>query len=151
MPSPEMVLEVAPETLRAAGLSGRKVEYVRSLAEHFLDGSLNAETLLTATDEEVVKRLVAVRGLGVWSAEMFLLFWLRRMDVFPVGDLGVRRGVARFLGRTWKKGTKDGGVKDEEMREVGERFRPYRSLFSMCMWKLGDGGVVLGGENVVDR
>lgn len=76
--------------LRTAGLSGRKAEYIKGLAERFVSGELSAEMLVRASDEEVLERLTAVRGLGKWSVEMFACFGLKRMDVFSTGDLGVQ-------------------------------------------------------------
>ena len=77
-------------TLRSAGLSQRKAEYIQGLAQKFADGELSAEMLADASDEEVMERLVAVRGLGKWSVEMFMCFGLKRMDVFSTGDLGIQ-------------------------------------------------------------
>jgi DNA-3-methyladenine glycosylase II len=126
-------------TLRTAGLSQRKAEYLAGLAQQFADGDLSASMLLSSPDEAVVEKLVAVRGLGKWSVEMFLCFALKRMDVFSLGDLGVQRGVAAYVGRDVKRLRNRGGegaggkgkgkwkyISEEEMREVGERFRPYR-------------------------
>src|SRR5438067_6806757 len=98
-PTPPEVLADDPEQLRAAaGLSRAKVSFLRSLAEHVRDGSLELERLDDLPDEEVISELVAVRGLGMWSAHMFLMFTLRRPDVLPVGDLGIRRAVMRRYG-----------------------------------------------------
>ena len=87
------LLEVEPERLREAGLSGRKVEYVRDLAAHVLSGELELDRLEQLSDEEVVAEITAIRGFGVWSAQMFLIFYLERPDVLPAGDLGIRRAV----------------------------------------------------------
>lgn len=89
-PSPQQVVSMDIPTLRTAGLSQRKAEYIHGLAEKFASGELSARMLLTASDEEVLDKLIAVRGLGKWSVEMFLLFGLKRMDVFSTGDLGVQ-------------------------------------------------------------
>jgi DNA-3-methyladenine glycosylase II len=87
--------------------------------------------LLEGTDEDILEKLTAVRGLGKWSVEMFMCFALKRMDVFSLGDLGVQRGVAAYVGRDVKKLKSSGKgnwkyISEKEMREVGERFRPYR-------------------------
>ena len=93
-PTPEEVLADDPEELKAAaGLSRAKVRFLRSLAEHVLDGSLELPRLNQLSDEEVIAELVAVKGLGVWTAHMFLMFHLGRPDVLPVGDLGIRRAM----------------------------------------------------------
>lgn len=89
-PSPAMVAQTPLPTLRTAGLSQRKAEYIQGLAEKFVSGELTAEMLAKASDEEVMEKLVAVRGLGKWSVEMFACFGLKRMDVFSTGDLGVQ-------------------------------------------------------------
>src|SRR5207237_3774176 len=93
-PAPAEMLAADSEEMRAAaGLSHAKVGFLRSLAEHVLDGSLELERLDELPDDEVTAELVAVRGLGIWSAHMFLMFHLRRPDVLPVGDLGIRRSI----------------------------------------------------------
>ena len=92
-PSPEQLLAASEEDLRGAGLSGRKVEYVRDLARHVLDGELELDRLDQLGDEQVIEEIVAVRGLGQWTAEMFLLFHLRRPDVLSGGDLGIRKAI----------------------------------------------------------
>lgn len=89
-PSPSQVLTKDLSTLRTAGLSQRKAEYISGLAEKFASGELSASTLISASDEELIEKLVAVRGLGRWSVEMFACFGLKRMDVFSTGDLGVQ-------------------------------------------------------------
>ena len=92
-PSPAALLEIAPERLREAGLSNRKVEYVRDLAAHVLSGELELDALDGLSDEEVIEEITAVRGFGVWSAQMFLIVFLERPDILPGGDLGIRRAV----------------------------------------------------------
>jgi DNA-3-methyladenine glycosylase II len=89
-PSPDQVLTKDIPTLRTAGLSQRKAEYITGLAEKFASGEFTAEGLVSASDEELIEKLVAVRGLGRWSVEMFACFGLKRMDVFSTGDLGVQ-------------------------------------------------------------
>jgi DNA-3-methyladenine glycosylase II len=92
-PSPAQLLAVSEEELRGAGLSGRKVEYVRDLASHVLDGELELERIEKLPDEEAIAEISAVRGLGRWTAEMFLLFHLGRPDVISGGDLGIRKAI----------------------------------------------------------
>lgn len=131
-PTPAQVVSKDLPTLRTAGLSQRKAEYISGLAAAFLDKSLTPSLLLNGTDQEVHDALIAIRGLGPWSVEMFMLFSLKRTDVFSTGDLGVQRGMAGFVGK-WKVGlkAKEGGgkwkyMKEQEMLEIGERFRPFR-------------------------
>ncbi|RYP78380.1 hypothetical protein DL771_000565 [Monosporascus sp. 5C6A] len=139
-PHPSQVAACPIDRLRSAGLSQRKAEYVRGLAEKFGSGELSARLLADAPYEEVLARLTAVRGLGQWSAEMFACFALKRMDVFSLGDLGVQRGMAAFLGRDVARLKAKGGkwkyMSEAEMREVSERFAPYRSLFMWYMWRV---------------
>ncbi|EAQ85741.1 hypothetical protein CHGG_06994 [Chaetomium globosum CBS 148.51] len=140
-PRPADVASTPLETLRTAGLSQRKAEYIQGLATEFTAGTLSAQLLADAPYEEVLARLTAVRGLGQWSAEMFACFALKRLDVFSTGDLGVQRGMAAFVGRDVAKLKARGGGKwkymgEKEMVEVAERFRPYRSLFMWYMWRV---------------
>ncbi|KAK5628807.1 hypothetical protein RRF57_004522 [Xylaria bambusicola] len=134
-PVPSQVVEMSLEELRTAGLSQRKAEYVSGLAEKFVNGELSAAMLADAPYEEVIKQLTAVRGLGLWSAEMFACFGLKRVDVFSLGDLGVQRGMAAFVGRDVAKLKSKGGkfkyMSEADMKELSDKFKPYRSLF---MW-----------------
>jgi len=128
-PTPEEVLADDPDELRtAAGLSHAKVRYLRSLAEHILDGSLQLDRLSALPDDEVMAALTAVSGIGPWSAQMFLMFHLRRPDVLPSGDLGIRRAVMIRYGLPAMP-------KPAEVDAIGERWRPYRSLASMYLWR----------------
>jgi len=127
-PSPEQLLEASEEELRGCGLSGRKTEYVRDLARHVLSGELELDRLPDLDDEQVIEEIVAVRGLGRWTAEMFLLFHLQRPDVLSGGDLGIRKAIQVEYGL-------------EEMPtptrvlEIGEPWRPHRSLASLYLWE----------------
>ncbi len=127
-PSPQELLDADPETVRAVGLSNAKVRYVRSLAEHVLSGELELEKLDELSDEAVEREVTAVKGLGQWTAHMFLIFHLGRPDVLPVGDLGVRRAVERAYGL-------EGLPSVEELERLGERWAPYRSLASLYLWE----------------
>jgi DNA-3-methyladenine glycosylase II len=119
---------VPDKTLRAAGLSANKLASLRDLSTKFLDGTLELVRLSRKTDEEIVARLVTVRGIGTWTAEMFLMFELRRMDVWPVDDLGVRQGY----GLAWGV---DPPPLARELLPLGERFRPYRSIVARYCWE----------------
>lgn len=128
-PDPEAMLTLKPESLRAAGLSGAKVLAVQDLARKTLDGTVpTMRKLRTMSDEEVVERLIQVRGIGVWSAEMLLMFSLGRPDVLPVADLGVRQGFM-FTYALEKPPTVT------ELTEHAECWRPYRSVASWYMWR----------------
>jgi DNA-3-methyladenine glycosylase II len=127
-PTPEELLEIDADTLRAAGLSRAKANYVRSLAEHVISGQLELDRLDELSDERVTAELVAVKGLGQWTADMFLIFHLGRPDVLPVGDLGVRRAVERLYGF-------EALPSAAELEALGERWRPWRSLASLYLWE----------------
>ncbi|KAK3377736.1 DNA glycosylase [Podospora didyma] len=139
-PHPSQVAKTSLETLRTAGLSQRKAEYLAGLAEKFESGELSAQLLVDAPYEEVLEKLIAVRGLGRWSVEMFACFALKRMDVFSLGDLGVQRGMAAFVGRDVAKLKSKGGkwkyMSEKEMEEISDRFKPYRSVFMWYMWRV---------------
>jgi DNA-3-methyladenine glycosylase II len=127
-PTPEELLETDPDALRAAGLSGAKAKYVRSLAEHVISGQLELDRLDELSDARVTEELVAVKGLGQWTADMFLIFHLGRPDVLPVGDLGVRRAVERLYGFETLPSA-------AELEALGERWRPWRSLAALYLWE----------------
>ncbi|KAM5352516.1 hypothetical protein ACJ41O_005238 [Fusarium nematophilum] len=139
-PHPSQVTAKSLEELRTAGLSQRKAEYIKGLAEKFASGELSAHMLHDASDEEVMEKLIAVRGLGKWSVEMFACFGLKRMDVFSLGDLGVQRGMAAFVGRDVAKLKSKGGkwkyMSEQDMIELSDKFAPYRSLFMWYMWRV---------------
>jgi DNA-3-methyladenine glycosylase II len=127
-PSPKELLEADEADLRAAGLSGRKVEYVRDLAAHVIDGELELDRLDELEDEAVIEEIVAVRGLGVWTAEMFLLFHLERPDILSGGDLGIRKAVQIEYGL-------EEMPTPTKVLEIGEPWRPHRSLASLYLWE----------------
>ncbi len=127
-PAPEKLLEIAPVRLREAGLSGRKVEYVRDLASHVISGELELDRLSELSDDEVIAEITAVRGFGPWSAEMFLIFFCERPDVLPVGDLGIRRAVQSAYGL-------DELPDPAELNRIAEPWRPHRSLACLYLWR----------------
>ena len=127
-PTPEELLATPEADLRACGLSGRKVEYVRSLAEHVRAGELELDRLDELPDEEVIAEIVAVRGFGEWSAQMFLMFFLERPDVLPTGDLGIRRAVQIRYGL-------DGLPDRAELERIAEPWRPHRTLACIHLWE----------------
>ena len=121
-PTPQQLLDVDPERVRAAGLSYGKISYLRDLAAHVEDGSLELERLPELTDEEVTAQLTAIKGLGQWTADMFLMFHLGRPDILPVGDLGIRRAVqVEYRMRKLPE-------------KVGRPWRPYRTLACLFLW-----------------
>jgi DNA-3-methyladenine glycosylase II len=128
MPTPQALLDAEPDDLRAAGLSGRKVEYLQDLARHVLSGELEVDRLPDLPDETVVAEITAVRGLGVWTAHMFLMFHLERPDVLPVGDLGIRNAVKAAYGL-------DEPPAPEELERIAAPWRPHRSLACLYLWE----------------
>jgi DNA-3-methyladenine glycosylase II len=128
-PTPQEILADEPEELRAAaGLSRAKVGFLRSLAEHVLSGELELERLDELQDDAVIAELVAVKGLGVWTAHMFLMFQLERPDVLAVGDLGIRRAAERAYGLGELPAP-------AELEQIAEPWRPYRTLACRYLWR----------------
>jgi DNA-3-methyladenine glycosylase II len=128
-PTPKEILADDPEELRAAaGLSRAKVGFLRSLAEHVLSGELELERLGDLDDDQVIAELTAVKGIGQWSADMFLMFHLERPDVLPVGDLGIRRALERAYDLP-------GLPEAAEMERIAQPWRPYRTLASRYLWR----------------
>jgi DNA-3-methyladenine glycosylase II len=127
-PTPEQILADDPEELRSVGLSRPKIGYLRSLAEHVLAGELELDRLDELPDERVIEELVAVKGLGEWTAHMFLMFQLERPDVLAVGDLGVRRAIERAYSLE--------ALPDREtMERLAEPWRPHRTLACRYLWR----------------
>jgi DNA-3-methyladenine glycosylase II len=128
-PTPQEILDDEPEELRAAvGLSRAKVGFLRSLAEHVLSGELELEGLDALPDEQVITELVAVKGLGEWTAHMFLMFQLERPDVLAVGDLGIRRAIEQAYGLPALP-------QAAEIEALAEPWRPYRTLACRYLWR----------------
>ncbi len=127
--TPKSVQDTPDEVLRACGLSGTKVQYVKNIARAFLDGDISDDMIFALGDDEVVRELVKIKGVGIWTAQMFLIFCLGRGDVFSYKDLGLRRGVQWLYGL------------DEEPSEafcdaVNERWRPYNTVASLYLWEV---------------
>jgi DNA-3-methyladenine glycosylase II len=122
------ILGLSEDQMRSAGLSGAKIRYLRDLAEHVDTGRLRLRQLRKLDDEEVIEQLIQVKGIGRWTAEMFLMFSLGRPDILPVDDLGFRAAVKRHyqLAEMPKK---------PELLEIGERWRPYRTIATWYLWR----------------
>lgn len=127
-PTPQQIIDTDPDDLRAAGLSRAKAAYLRSLAEHVIDGDLPIDNLSELPDEQVYAVLTAVKGLGRWTVDMFMIFHLGRPDVLPVGDLGVRKAMQTEYGLKELP-------KPDEMERIAEPWRPHRSLASLYLWE----------------
>ena len=138
-PSPEQVLAAEPEELRAAaGLSRAKVSFLRSLAEHVVAGELELDRVAALEDDEIVAELCAVKGIGAWSAHMFLMFQLERPDVLAVGDLGVRRAVERAYGMADLPSP-------AQLTDLAEPWRPYRTVACRYLWRSLDAAPPIPG------
>jgi DNA-3-methyladenine glycosylase II len=127
MPSPPELLALDPAALKTVGLSRMKIEYLRALAEHVVSGELEIDHLDRLSDDEVREQITASRGLGRWTADMFLLINLERPDILPIGDLGIRSAVQRLY-------RLDHLPSPREVDEIGEKWRPNRSLASFYLW-----------------
>jgi DNA-3-methyladenine glycosylase II len=133
-PTPKLVLDALGnsdvDVLRKCGLSRQKAAYLQDLSRHFLDGRIPTRRLARMTDDAVIESLVEVKGIGRWTAEMFLIFTLNRPDVLPVDDLGLREGVRDVYGLAERPGAK-------ALIEIGEAWRPYRSIATWYLWRRG--------------
>ena len=127
-PTPRQILDTKDAKLRSAGLSGMKVEYLKDLAQKIEDGKLKMRSLSKMSDDEIIEHLTQVKGIGRWTAQMFLIFSLGRLDVFPTGDLGLRKGVQMAFSLSELP-------KPKEVEKIGERWKPYRSVATWYLWK----------------
>ena len=135
LPQPEQLLRKRRTTLRNAGLSNAKVEFIRDLAARVKDGRLDLKRLAKLPDEDVIAELIEVKGIGQWTAEMFLIFHLGRPDVVSVGDLGIRRAVQISYGMKELPGP-------EELEKLAEEWRPHRTLACLYLWRSLDNAPV---------
>lgn len=131
-PEPKDILAVSIETLRSSGLSYQKVNYIRDLSEKWQDGTVNLSDIDSMTDEEISSELIKVKGIGQWTADMFLMFTLGRPDVFPFGDLGIQKGVMILTNMNRLPTQK-------EMERKTKKWQPYRTVAAWYLWKLVDG------------
>jgi DNA-3-methyladenine glycosylase II len=128
---PEKILATPDETFRAAGLSRNKIAALKDLAAKTIDGTVpSSRAIIRMSDEEIIARLITVRGIGRWTVEMLLLFDLGRPDVWPVDDYGVRKGFAKTFGRKLPT--------PKELMKFGEKWRPYRSVAAWYFWRALD-------------
>jgi DNA-3-methyladenine glycosylase II len=126
--TPTRILNSPNDNLKKVGLSNRKIDYLKDLASHVYDGRINLEELPTMNDEEIINKLVNVKGIGRWTSEMFLIFSLGRQDVLPVTDLGVRKAIQKVYSLSELP-------KPNTMIEIAEPWRPYRSIATWYLWK----------------
>lgn len=134
--TPEAILKLRPARLRAAGLSAQKLGYVRDLARQTREGAVDFGRLGALADADVIEHLTQVKGVGVWTAHMFLIFALRRPDVLPVGDYGIRAAIQKAYGLAELP-------KPAEMERIAAPWRPQASLASWYLWRSLDGGAAL--------
>ena len=127
-PTASEILSTRKSKLRLVGLSGMKIEYLKDLARHIEEGRLDMRSLPKMSDEDVITHLTQVKGIGRWTAEMFLIFSLGRQDVFPADDLGLRKGVQRAFSLPEIP-------KPKEVERIGERWKPYRTIVTWYLWK----------------
>jgi DNA-3-methyladenine glycosylase II len=129
LPAPEQILSKSVEELRTAGLSGAKARYIQDLALHVLEGKPNFATLDTLSNQEIIAELTAVKGVGEWTAHMFMMFCMGRLDVLPTGDLGIRNGIMKLYGLEQLPSP-------EKTREIAVKYNwhPYESVASWYIW-----------------
>jgi len=130
-PTPEAVLAASDDALRGVGLSASKQASIRDLAQHVASGTVDLESIGRRSDERVVEELTQVRGIGRWTTEMFLMFQLGRLDVWPVDDFGVRKGYARIYGLAEQPTAR-------ALEPLGEPLRPYRSVAAWYCWRAAE-------------
>lgn len=128
-PSPEAILTQDIETYRAVGLSRQKASYIRDLAEKVLDGTVKFDHLDSLTNQEVVDELIQIKGVGVWTIHMFLMFCMGRLDVLPVGDLGIRNGIQKL----YNLPTRPNDIEIEEIARLN-KWSPYETIASWYIW-----------------
>lgn len=131
LPKPKQFLKTPESRVRGAGISPQKYTYIRNLCERIVDGDLDLESLHRLPDEEVIAVLDDLKGVGRWTAEMFLMFNLKRIDVFPFDDLGIRKAVMKVYGLGHMPNR-------EKMEALSEKWRPYRSMAALYLWKSQD-------------
>ena len=126
--NPRAVSKLTVEDMRAAGLSGRKVQYIKDLADYFQTGKVSVKQWDAMEDEAIIAELIAIRGIGRWTAEMFLMFYLRRPDVLPLDDVGLLNGISKLY-------FSDEPVSRSEVRDLARAWEPYRSVATWYIWR----------------
>ena len=131
-PSPNDILNTNHETLRSVGLSNAKANYIKNISQAFLDGTVDYKNLNNFSDDEIMNQLITIKGVGPWTAQMFLIFTLNRPDIFPLGDLGVQKGFQKYF-KLEKVPTLD------IMKKRTEQWKPFRTVVSLYLWRVIDG------------
>lgn len=131
-PTPQEVLKLSDATFKKAGVSSQKTRYLRDLAARFIDGTIDSSNFRNMTDDEIREHLIVVKGIGRWTADMFLMFTLYRPDVLPTGDLGIQKGFQRLYNMRSLPDAK-------KMERLSKTWRPYRTVACWYLWELVDG------------
>ena len=134
-PTPKKVQELAEQKLREVGLSGQKVKYMKDLSEKFIDRTIRPHSMAYQDNEEIIRQLTGVYGIGRWTAEMFLIFSLSRMDVLPVGDLGLRAGVKLIYNMRAMPSP-------DRVRVLGRKWQPFATVGTWYTWRTLDEGII---------
>tara|TARA_B100000700_G_C15019693_1_gene845074 strand:- start:612 stop:1241 length:630 start_codon:yes stop_codon:yes gene_type:complete len=135
-PNPEEVLKTPSESMQNIGLSKMKTKYIQGLAKKIDGGEIRLEELSTLSDDEIAKILKPIKGIGQWTIDMFLIFSLNRLDVFPINDLGIKKGLMILLGR-------EKFLSEKSMISRSKKWKPYRTIASLYIWKVVDEGMIL--------
>ena len=131
-PSPNDILNTNHKILRSVGLSNAKANYIKNISQAFLDGTVDYKNLNNFSDDEIMNQLITIKGVGPWTAQMFLIFTLNRPDIFPLGDLGVQKGFQKYF-KLEKIPTLD------IMEKRAEQWKPFRTVVSLYLWRVIDG------------
>lgn len=141
--TPEVVVRLADEELKAAGLSGTKARYIKDLSQKVLSGELDLARLDALPDAEIIRQLLQVKGIGVWTAEMFLIFSLGRLDILSLGDLGLKRSIQWLYG--YKK-----TPAERTMKILAKKWAPYRTVASLYLWEVINRGLIKESPEVLN-
>jgi DNA-3-methyladenine glycosylase II len=133
-PDPKKVLKLSDEKMRGIGLSYQKAGYIKNIARFSMEETLDHKKLKSKTDEELIEYLVQIKGVGKWTVEMILMFSMGREDIFPVGDLGIQQGIEKLYGLKFK----DKKQLFSQMEKVAEKWRPYRTMACLYIWRHKD-------------
>ena len=129
--TPEKVLSTSSETMKSFGLSNKKIEYIKLLSKNITEKNFNLQSVYTLDDEEIINQLTKVKGIGRWTADMFLIFCLGRKDVFPIHDLGIKKAMQKW----YLKSTVQFPPTKQKMLEISQVWKPYRSVATWYLWK----------------
>ena len=130
-PTPKDILSVSNEDLRSAGISFPKANYLKNISRSFIEGKFDYNNINDYNDKEIIEQLIKIKGIGPWTAQMFLIFTLNRLDVFPIGDLGVQKGFQKYF-------KLENLPSSNEMLSRSEIWKPYRTIMTLYFWKLVD-------------